>query len=55
MHQRINIRVPAELMHKIEAMRVARLDQPDMAAIIRELLAKAVIQSSIQSSQERAA
>ena len=38
----ITIRLPPEMARKIEAIRAKRLDAPDKATIIRELLAKAL-------------
>lgn len=39
---RINIRVPREMMMVIERIANERLDKPDRAAVIRELLAEAI-------------
>lgn len=42
MLDRINIRVPREMMMVIERIANERLDKPDRAAVIRELLAEAI-------------
>lgn len=42
MLQPVTIRLPVEMVAKIEALRAERLDAPDKSTIIRELLAKAL-------------
>jgi len=39
---RINIRVPREMMRMIEAISDERIDRPEKAQVIRELLAQAL-------------
>jgi Arc/MetJ-type ribon-helix-helix transcriptional regulator len=40
--QPITIRLPPEMVARIDEMRAGRLDAPDKSTIIRELLAKAL-------------
>jgi Arc/MetJ-type ribon-helix-helix transcriptional regulator len=42
MLQPVTIRLPAEMVRQIEALRATRLDAPDKSTLIRELLAKAL-------------
>jgi hypothetical protein len=42
LYDRINIRVPRGLMAEIEKIQASRLDRPDKAVIVRELLAEAI-------------
>ena len=42
MLERINIRAPSRLMDKVRAIQAERLDGPDTAQVVRELLAEAV-------------
>jgi hypothetical protein len=42
MLQPVTIRLPAEMVRQIEALRAGRLDAPDKSTLIRELLAKAL-------------
>jgi Arc/MetJ-type ribon-helix-helix transcriptional regulator len=42
MLQPMTIRLPAEMVRQIEALRAGRLDAPDKSTIVRELLAKAL-------------
>jgi hypothetical protein len=43
MTRALTIRFPAALWTEIEAIRSGRLDNPDATAVIRELLAEAIV------------
>ncbi len=42
LYERLNIRMPRSIMREVERIQMSRMDQPDKAAIIRELLAEAL-------------